>query len=424
MFNKLQNPFLQTYLEYVEDTETPRIMHVWAALSGAGACLGRRVQLPFGITDIYANMFVLLVGPPGMRKSTAINLMQKRLRKSTNIRFAPEDTAGARQGLIIAIENKDEDVDADDKAKLDAAAATLNLEELNGYHLTIDNRDAHVMFAVASEFSSFIGHNAIDMVTFLNKMWDGEDYDYKIRTNRHLLHKPLLSIIGGTTPTNISDSLPASAIGHGFTSRIILVHANKKYKKVPRPKVLDRTIEKAIDDTFGFLAHTFDGDVTETAGAKEIIDSLYDVEIKLNDPRFIYYLDRRQQHLLKLSLILAACRRSKKIEKADVEEANLILTYTETFMPDALGEYGLSPLSSAKQKMLEFIQYAKGPITTQILWAVMNRDMKTVDFRNSLMELVNSNKIMEVHTNEGQAYVYIDLETEETERVMNLIAEE
>ncbi len=424
MFLNLQNSFLQEYLEYVEETETPRIMHVWAALTGVGACLGRRVQLPFGITDIYANMFVLLVGPPGVRKSTAINLMQKRLRKSTKVRFAPEDTAGARQGLIIALENKDEEADEKEKEALEAAAATLDLEQLNGYNITIDNRDAHVMFAVASEFSSFIGHNAIDMVTFLNKMWDGESYDYKIRTVRHLLHNPLLSVIGGTTPTNISTTLPAAAIGHGFTSRVILVHANKKYKKVPRPPELDRTIEKQIDDTFSYLSNTFDGDMKETDGAIKLIDELYDVEIKLNDPRFIYYVDRRQQHLLKLSVILAAARRNKNIEKQDVEEANLLLTYTERFMPDALGEYGLSPLSTAKQKMLEFIQHAKGPVTTDILWVVMNRDMKAVDFRNSLMELQNSGKIMEVHTNQGQAYVYVDKETEETERVINLIAEE
>lgn len=423
MFKNLQNPFLQAYLEYVEDTETPRIMHIWTALSGAGACLGRRVLLPFGITDIYANMYVVLVGPPGVRKSTAIDIMQLRLKASTNIRFAPDDTAGARQGLIIALENKNENASEDDEAALRAAVAAVDLEAINGYQITIDARDAHTMYAVADEFSSFIGTNASEMITFLNKMFDGKSYDYKIRTADHILHNPLLSILAGSTPINITTALPASAIGHGFTSRMVLVYANKKYKKVPRPKPLDPKLEKIIDDTFGFLYHTFDGEMAETNKAKQLIDDLYEVESKLNDPRFIYYLDRRQQHLLKTSIILAACRRDLKITKADIEEANLILTYTEQFMPDALGEYGLSPLSHAKQKMVEFIQHAKGPVTTQILWAVMSRDMKQIDFRNSLAELMNSNKIMEVHTNQGQAYIYIDIESVETERVISLISE-
>ena len=172
MFLNLQNSFLQDYLEYVEETETPRIMHIWAALSGVGACLGRRVQLPFGITDIYANMFVLLVGPPGVRKSTAINLMQKRLRHSTKVRFAPEDTAGARQGLIIALENKDEEADEKEKVDLEAAAATLDLEQLKNYNIKVDNRDDHVMYSVASELSWCIGYGSREMATFLYKMCD------------------------------------------------------------------------------------------------------------------------------------------------------------------------------------------------------------------------------------------------------------
>lgn len=279
------------------------------------------------------------------------------------------------------------------------------------------------MFAVASEFSSFIGTNAGEMITFLNKMWDGENYDYKIRTVQNILHNPLLSIIAGTTPINITTALPVSAIGHGFTSRIILVFANKKYKRVSRPSPLNAQLEKIIDDTYSFLYHTFDGEMVETKEAKIIIDELYDAETKLNDPRFIYYIDRRQQHLLKVAIILAACRRDRSITRQDIEEANLILTYTEQFMSDALGEYGLSPLSHAKQKMMEFIQHMKGPVTTQILWAVMSRDMKQLDFRNSLMELINSNKIMEVHTSQGQAYVHIDTETKETERVLRLLTE-
>jgi len=65
-------------------------------------------------------------------------------------------------------------------------------------------------------------------------------------------------------------------------------------------------------------------------------------------------------------------------------------------MPDALGEYGLSPLAVARQKMLEFIQHAKGPVTDTILWAMLRKDMRLLDFKNSLAELVNANKISQV----------------------------
>jgi len=210
-------------------------MHIWAAISGAGACLGRRVYLPFGFADIYANMCILLVGPPGVRKSTAILLMQKRLRKSTGVRFAPEDSCGQRQGLIIAMEGDKEDISDEDAKLIDAANRLPDVDTMAKLNLSQDPRDAHVMYAVASEFASFIGQNAIEMVTFLNKVLDGEDYDYKTRSSQHTLDNPLLGIIGGTAPISIQDAFPKAAIGHGFTSRIVFVYANRKYKKVPRP---------------------------------------------------------------------------------------------------------------------------------------------------------------------------------------------
>ncbi len=421
---QIRNPFLQTYLEYVEETETPRIMHIWAAISGAGACLGRRVYLPFGFADIYANMCILLVGPPGVRKSTAILLMQKRLRKATAIRFAPEDSCGQRQGLIIAMEGDKEDISDDDAKLIDAANRLPDVDTMAKINLAQDPRDAHVMYAVASEFASFIGQNAIEMVTFLNKVLDGEDYDYKTRSAQHTLDNPLLGIIGGTAPVSIQDAFPKAAIGHGFTSRIVFVYANRKYKKVPRPPRPELKLERSIDTFFSNLFYNTDGEVSESKPAKHLIDDIYENGVSnLNDARFIYYLERRQTHLIKTAMILAVTRGSMVIELEDIEEADMILSYTEKFMPDALGEYGMSPLANAKQKMLEFLIHARGPITIQMMWTMMHRDMRQVDFRNSLNDLENSGKIMQVQTNEGAALIYCDKEQEEVDDLIAEVAE-
>lgn len=417
--NQVKNPFLQTYLEYVEETETPRIMHIWSALSGAGACMGRRVYLPFGFSDIFANLCVLLVGPPGVRKSTAINLMQKRLRKSTGIRFAPEDSSGQRQGLIIAMEGDKEDVSDEDAKLIEAANRLPDIDTMAKINLSQDPRDAHVMYAVASEFTSFIGQNAIEMVTFLNKVLDGEDYDYKTRSSQHTLDNPLLNIIGGTSPSSIQDAFPKAAIGHGFTSRIVFVYANRKYKKVPRPPRPDIRLERSVDKFLSTLFYHTDGEVSESEPARKMIDDVYENGVSsLNDARFVYYLERRQTHLIKTAMVLAVARGSMCIELEDIDEANLILEYTEKFMPDALGEYGMSPLANAKQKMLEFLIHARGPITIQMMWTMMHRDMKQIDFRNSLNDLAMGGKIMQINTNEGPGYVYCDKEQMEIDELI------
>ncbi len=420
---KLTNPFLQLYLEYVEDTESPRIMHIWSALSGAGACLGRRVYMPFGVDNIYGNMYVLLVGPPGSRKSTAVIIMQKLIRRATRIRMAPEDTGGQRQGLIVAMEGTKEEADKEEEDILAAAVAAVDLAVIGNTQLSIDPRDQHVMYAIAEEFASLIGRNAGELITFLIKVYDGRDYDYRIRNAEYTLENPLLSIIGGTTPATLQDCLPTAAIGHGFTSRIIFVYGNKRYKAVPRPQPLPERLGKQIEKVFSRLFYDTDGEIQESKQATELINSMYERPVKLSDPRFMYYLDRRQKHMLKLSLILAVARGSMVVDVEDVHEADFILKYTEAFMPEALGEYGLSPISAAKQKMVEFLQHAKGPVTDNILWAVMERDMRLIDWRNSLMELVNAGKIAQVQTNKGVAYIYRNADNEEIDNVLNMIAE-
>ena len=75
-------------------------------------------------------------------------------------------------------------------------------------------------------------------------------------------------------------------------------------------------------------------------------------------------------------------------------------------MAEALGEFGLSPIGAAKQKMLEFLQHSHEPTSTSVLWAVMQSDMKLTDFRSAIADLINADKIQEVSTNAGQAFIY------------------
>lgn len=406
---KPKNEFLATYLEYVEDTESPRIFHLWVAITGISACLGRRSFLPFGIGPVFPNIYSLLVGPPGTRKSTAINIMARRIRKNTGVKFAPEDTAGQRQGLIAALKGGIKDEDDEINGVLSAADAASAIKLIETMEHKIDARDEHVMFAAASEFDSFIGTRAREFAAFLGKMWDGEDYDYTLKNEKHVLTHPLLTIIGGTTPANIQDSLPQSSIGQGFTSRIIFVYANRKYKDISRPKELPRGLEKKIDKVFNELFYYFDGEFKETQEARKLLDDIYHRETEISDPRFVYYCERRHQHLLKTSMCLAAARKSLIIEIDDIKEADLILKITEEYMPDALGEFGLSQISAAKQKMLEFLMHANGPVVSNILWAVMQKDLRQSDFHNSIADLINAGKITQVKTNEGPAFVYNDV---------------
>lgn len=406
---EITHEFLQMYLEYVDHTESPKIMHLWSAIASASACMGRHVCLPFGIGDIYPNMYILLVGPPGCRKSQAMKYSCSLVAKHTKVRFAPDDTGGQRQGLIAALEG--DVLDKDEAAAfemLDTTSGVVDMTALGEVEMTTHAIDAHQIYAWASEFGTFMGEGNATMSRLLIKIWDGEDYTYKLKASEQVLSEPLMTLIGGTTAADIAKILPNEAIGQGFMSRFILVHAPKKEKRVARPMLIE-SLRNKVADTFAWLSYEMTGEMRESPEAATMMDKLYENEnLVVEDTRFLYYGERRQIHLMKLTMVLAAMRRSYVIEAVDVVQADNLLTYTELYMPDALGEFGLSPVGAAKQKMLEFLQHANGVVTNAILWQVMSRDMKRVDYRNALADFINNGKVKEVETKQGQGFVYMD----------------
>lgn len=416
---RFNNEFLNTYLDYVEYTETPRTMHIMAVISGAAACLGRRVYLPWGNGAKFSNLYVALVGPPGSRKSTAVDIMAKHLGDSTGIRFAPDDTGGARQGLIKAIigNNSDEMKEVLDEIKNNAS---LSVEALQNIRFSCDSdpRDSHCLYVCASEFNSLLGSNATDMLPLLNKAYDGENYIYMLKNDQMVLDNPLLNIIGCTTPTNIATSLPPEAIGQGFMSRIILVFGNKKYRSCPRLLAFDQGLGDRINAKFKQLFYEMDGPMSEAPDAAKALDRLYTESIDIHDHRFVYYCERRHSHLVKICMVFAALRGSYTIEFEDVREASILLRAIEQYMPDALGEYGLSKLSVAKQKLIEFLRAAKVPVNPQILFAMMGKDMNFVDFKNTIADLANAEKIKLVDTSEGKCWMYKDTKSDAIEDII------
>lgn len=416
---EIKNEFLITYLDYVQETESPRLFHIWSALSGVAACLGRRVYYPFAVGDIFPNMYTLLVGPPATKKSTSINIMKNLVKKNTGVRFAPKDTAGQRQGLIAAIHSQ---ADNDEQEELMNNLATNDAASFDAFAMNgsrqafmeteIDLRDKHSLFVTSGEFASFIGKNNSDMLTFLIEMWDGTDYDYQLKNSKLTIEKPLLNLIGGTTPTSISDSLPEVAIGQGFMSRIILVFAPKKYKSVEEP-TLREDLEPVIGEVYKLLFENWEGRIDVNVRAKAELSKLYDRDIELSDPRFVHYAERRSTHLKKLALILTCARLSKEIDGEDILEADALLKYTEVSMPDALGEYGLSPLAHAKQRLLEFITHTNAAVPISVIYSVMYRDMKKQDVVSCLNDLQNAGKIIRVDTDAGPGYVKKEIQRKE-----------
>jgi hypothetical protein len=397
--------FLNNYMEMVEDTESPRLFHVWSAISGLAACLGRRCYFPFGPMTIFPNQYVVLVGTPGTRKSTALGIMKRRLRKATGVRFAPADTAGQRQGLVEAMKEGDTQKEFIDNMELaiaedslaglalqDIAKITNVVDESENEHGFVSAADKHHIMVLATELSRFIGQNNFQMLDFLGTMWDGEDYEYRTKAGLTSLKNPLINMLACSTPTSINVSLPPAAGGQGFLSRMILVYGSRKHKLVPRPVDPSPELVDKVHEGFNRAYYELSGEFRETPDARTHSESLYDFPLEINDPRFSYYHERRYDHLIKLAMAIAASRGSMIIVKDDYEIAHRILRATERGMPDALGEFGMNPLAALKQAMLEYLR-SHGMVQVDELRAVFHRDSRAADFIEAVNDLQRLNQV-------------------------------
>lgn len=426
---EFNTPFLNDYMAMVEDTESPRLFHLWSAISGAGAALGRRCFLPFGPMTIFPNHFILLVGTPASRKSTAISMMRKQLKKSTGVKLGPDDTGGQRQGIVEAMRGTAQSQEflnnvevgfSDSSSLMGLTAAEFAsgvTNEPDEEAMAVAKADKHTIYFAASEFTKIIGQNNLSLIDFLTTMYDGDDYEYQIKAGKTTLEAPLIGLLAGTTPASLALTLPSAAGGQGFLSRNILVYGNRKYKLVPRPEEPDPDLVTAVRNGFNRAYLEVNGPFSETQEARAYSESLYNIPLGMNDPRFVFYHERRYTHLIKLAMTLAGLRGSSMIVKDDYLEAHRILKATEQGMPDALGQFGMNQLAVLKQSIVDYTR-SQGTLTLEQLRAVFHRDARSQEFMEAINDLNKSNQLKLVQDKNATVMVIANIPKENVEDAM------
>ncbi len=235
-----------------------------------------------------------------------MGFMRRLLADSTGVRFAPDDTGGARQGLVAAMNDVDEDTDDDDiMAAIEKSGdktttlASLGDEDVLDKisNIQFDMRDPRSMFIVADELNSILGENNTQLLTFLQVMFDStKPYTYRLKNSEHTLKEALLNILAGTTPTQMALALPPEAVGQGFASRCIFVHEDHKFARIAEPS-LDYEAGNEIAGLYSDVFNNLQGAFTRTDEARLLENEIYMRGIKIDDPRFLYYCERRGSHL-------------------------------------------------------------------------------------------------------------------------------
>lgn len=326
----------------------------------------------------------MLIGDPGARKGTAINTIKKVLSRVGYDKFAAERTT--KEKFLLDLEGKEKD-----------GKDVGTIEDILG---DLDETQAHDVFVAVDEFVDFVGFGNLEFLSMLGSLWtyDGM-YQNRIKHGRSVkINNPTVSLLGGATHTTLSLAFPPETMGQGFMSRLILVYGERqKHKRVTFPPVPTETEYIILDEWLSAVRDKVTGIATTSPDAHEALDKIYMGWEDLDDQRFKHYSSRRFTHLLKLCMICAACRVSTQINMQDVLLANTILSYTESTMSKALGEFGKSRHSEVSGKIMNILYEATRPVTISELWKQVSTDLeKLQDLSNLLQGLSQADKIFVV----------------------------
>lgn len=411
---KLSNPTLLEYLDMLKDTESPPLFHAWALISAASACMTRRCWFTSGSITTMPNQFIMLVGPAGVRKSTAIGFAKKLL-KDIPVRYGPNSTAGRLQGLVAVMGGEHMKESEENKAIREAmdAAGGINFgvdeDELLDPFADLHVLQRRALYVAEGELVSFLGMRMDEFITFLGDIWDktGEDsFTYSLKREQIRLDKPCLNMIGGITPMHIVTYLPPQAIGQGFTSRIIMVYADKA-KRIPWPEDIPEEQYGVFRKILRFIFDTFDGPFNYTPEAKRRIIELYDYNVDIDDVRFLHYRQRRQAHMFKIAMALAALRMDMTITEADINDAHALLSLTENRMAESLGEYGLDKAALAKSRITIALRNATEPLSIHRLVTAVGSDVPRVEVNRAAYQMAQDGDIVEVNLNDPSGVIKI-----------------
>jgi len=373
----------QGYIEYTKHLEAPDIFHLWAAIGTIAGALQGKVWIDQGYFKWKPNFFIIFVAPPGIvSKSTTLGVGMEMLRKVDDIHFGPESASwqAVTDAFIEAIVTID---------KVGQMAA-----------LTIE----------ASELGTFLDPRNREMIDVLCRLWDGREVPWHRRIRSEGVSEipnPWINFLGCTTPGWIQENFPEYAIKGGFTSRTVFVYADRKRQFVAYPKLrmdvagdeFKRLRVHLINDLKTIARITGEYILTDSATTWGIdwyerhwMEDNKDLDMELHGG----YIARKQTHIHKTAMVLAAARHSDLIiTDENLQAAEQLVTSLEFSLPKVFSQIMDSRDAQHTATVIRIVQACPKGIKRRTLWRKLITYMSQDEFKHAVMGAVAADFIAE-----------------------------
>jgi hypothetical protein len=333
--------WLENYMKYTQRSESPELYHLWCGLTAISTALRRKCFCDWGPLrgQVYPNLFVALVGPPGGRKGTAMRPAKTFLQELDVTLGA--DSLGSTQALYKELIDS-EDSYVDDKG------------------MTKKHKSVSIW---AEEFQVFLSDRDQMLIPSLTDLFDCADsWKYKTLSRKtEDISNCFITIIGAITPSLLQSKLTQDAVGGGLVSRIIFVvgQGPKHRKALQYLTEEEMDIQKKLGEDLQEIAN-MSGQFKLSKDFLRAYVQWYEQDYDdtgVPSDKFLGYNHRRPLHINKVCMLVSAAESNEMIITAEhFEKALAIMQITEQEMPNAFYGLGLSSQADVYAKILSFIE--------------------------------------------------------------------
>lgn len=330
---RLYPNWIEGYVQHQRYSESPLNFHLWTGIFTLAATLQRKVfidELHFQWTP---NMYIILVGPPGVAaKSTTMRQGISLLENVEGVKFGPQSLTW--------------------QALLEAFAEAQTTVKFPGRE---DPQPMSCLSIGIGELGTFFDPQNKELTDQLTALWDGQLETARRRTKKDgetLIRNPWLNIIACTTPAWLRERFPKVAIGGGLTSRIVFVYGDTKRKHIAYPSQLN--VDKRYYDEEKALVRDLQ-QISQITGQYHLTPEALEYGSRwykeihtgkmpehLRSGRFDGYISRKQSHVHKLAIILAAAKRDElTITLEDLQQAERYVSRIEPDMAKVFESIGV-----------------------------------------------------------------------------------
>ncbi len=343
--------FLADYALVTKNNESPPSYHLFSCLVALSSLVSGKVWLDLGLFSIRPNLYVILTGPPGVKKTTAMAVTKRLLRELGD-------------SIPLAAECQTKEALTQDLSTYSRPCITTPGSVPKNFAPLDEERSKFLYSPITicvTEFSQFVGtSNAGHMLDFLTTIYDEEVYTNSTKgKGKDFIPMPYVSFLACTVPDWITARLKDDVISGGFSRRAIFVYESHTDQRIPIPEVSQemadawvRVVKRAR------VIQQIKGPFLFAEGAKEFYCSWYINLRRPEDPLLDGWFNSVHIQMLKLAMLIAASEWEGGQHYVTIEAMEMsiaLLRDVETNIPKVFKGVGRNELYGISNKIVELI---------------------------------------------------------------------